>query len=38
MGGVLTKGMDKGPWVGAKTWVRVGATDRVLIRGTGGDL
>ena len=24
MGGVLTKGMGKGPWVGAKTWVRVG--------------
>ena len=26
------------PWLGAKTWERVVAMDRVLIRGTGGDL
>ena len=37
MGGVLTKGMDKGAWVGAKTWVRVGAMGGLQTRGMGGD-
>ena len=28
MDGILTKGMHKGPWMGAKTWVSVKAMGR----------
>ena len=36
MGSDYGSGWD--PWLDAKTWERVVAKDRILIRGTGGDL